>query len=430
MALFRNRDHAAMELAAALAAKGYQRPVVLGIPRGGVPIADRIARELNGKLGVVVARKLRAPMQSELAIGAVAANGAVYVNEELAHDTGADRRYLDQEIARQMKEAREREARFDGARRPAVAGQTVIVVDDGIATGATAIAALRSLKAADAARVVLAVPVGPPGTLEAMAAEADDVVCPNIESDFYAVGQFYDDFSAVSDSEVARLIEAFPANEADANRRAAVVERDGVRLATRLVLPAGRGPWPCVVFVHGLGSDKDSPRNVVIAERLVDEGFAAVLFDLSGHGESSEDPRGPEAFVDDVVAVTSWAAGQAEIDASRMALAGSSLGAVTALETARSGRLRLQTLVLRAPPLNEGDIAGLDLPALVLIGSHDPLLPQVRAICAPVPLVTLTVVPGAGHLFEEPGTLEDAVELSVSWLRDRLLKARPPVVAR
>jgi predicted phosphoribosyltransferase len=206
--VFRDRNDAAERLAAALRGD-YERPVVLGIPRGGVVLSSIVARRLDAVHGVVVARKLGAPRQSELAVGAVTANGSTYINEETAELAGADAEYLAEEIASQMERAKRYEDSFDSRRRPAVGGRDVIIVDDGVATGATAIAAIRSMKTEGARRVIFAVPVGPPHTIERLQQEADEVICLIKDPQFFAVGQFYRDFSPVTDSEVRDLVNEF-----------------------------------------------------------------------------------------------------------------------------------------------------------------------------------------------------------------------------
>ena len=200
-----------------------------------------------------------------------------------------------------------------------------------------------------------------------------------------------------------------------------VVERQGVRLAGRLLLPGGAPPFACVIFVHGLGSGKDSPRNTVIAEHLVDAGFAALLFDLSGHGESEEDPRGSDAraYVDDLAAAFAWASSRGEIDASRLGVAGSSLGAVIAIEATRLGRVVPAAMVLRAPPMDGDDFSGIDVPCLVIVGSNDPLLYQLERTRRG-DNVALQVIPGASHLFEEPGTLDRALASTLGWFKAHL----------
>ena len=416
MERFRDRDDAGRQLAAALAGAGYPNPLVLGIPRGGVPVAAQVARALRGELGVVVARKLRAPAQPELAIGAVTADGSVWINASLAEEAGADIRYLEREKATQVAEARHREEVFDGHRRPPVAGRVVLIVDDGLATGATAIAAARSMRACGAARVVLAVPVAPPESIRKLEAEVDEIVCPRVEMDFWAIGQFYDDFRQVSDEEVKAILDRYIL---PVETREARVRRDGVELAVRLRLPGGHPPY--VTFVHGLGSSKESPRNVVIGERLVDEGIGAVLFDLSGHGESTRDREdGLAAYVKDVAAVEDWAQAQEGLDRSRHAMAGSSMGAAVALHAVLEGNVRTDALVLRAPPIGPEEYRGLTVPTLLLVGSLDPLLGDAREASRLCSAIELRVVDGADHLFEEEGKLEEATAITAAWLASRL----------
>lgn len=205
------------------------------------------------------------------------------------------------------------------------------------------------------------------------------------------------------------------------------ITRNGARLSARLLAPATAGRVPGVIFVHGLGSSKASPRNSVIAAHLLDAGIAAILFDLSGHGESSDDPRGQEAFLDDLVAVFQWALAHPQLDPARLAIAGSSFGAVVATEAVRRGRVRPATMVLRAPPLSSDSWKALDVPSLVLVGSADPLLSEIRDGAAQCSFATTSIVEGAGHLFEEPGTLEQALDRTVEWFLVKLgLKEDPP----
>ena len=214
--------------------------------------------------------------------------------------------------------------------------------------------------------------------------------------------------------------------------RDVAITRNGVRLSARVLLPGVATRVPAVIFVHGLGSSKTSPRNVVIATHLLDAGLGVVLFDLSGHGASSADARGQAAYVDDVGAVFRWAEGQPQLDPERLGIAGSSLGAVIAAEAVQRGLARPATMVLRAPPMTMAGWQALSIPSLVIIGSEDPLLPDVRAGVARCPAATLSVVAGAGHLFEEPGTLDEALARTVGWFRTRLAQPAqdPPVEAR
>jgi predicted phosphoribosyltransferase len=212
--LFRDRRDAGARLAQVLARRPGWNPVVLGIPRGGVVVSAEIARVLGADHGITVARKISAPRMAELAIGAVSSDGVVYLDEDLVEQTRARSAYLDSEIAHEITEARRRDAAFGADRRPPLSGRDVIIADDGVATGATAIAAIRSARRQGASRIVFAVPVGPPRTLMALEDEADEVVCLHADPDFYAVGQFYDDFEAVSDAEVIAILDALASETA------------------------------------------------------------------------------------------------------------------------------------------------------------------------------------------------------------------------
>jgi putative phosphoribosyl transferase len=203
--IFADRRDAGHRLAAALVHLRDQHPFVLAVPRGGVVVAREVADALHAPIDVIVPRKLRAPFNPELAIGAVAEGGAVYVEEEIAY--GASQSYLDAEVAAQRQEiARRVEAYRGGRPLPRLDGRTAVVVDDGIATGATLVAALRAARGLGPARLVAAVPVAPPEAVARLAREADEVVCLAAPEAFHAVGQFYDDFRQVEDEEVIALL--------------------------------------------------------------------------------------------------------------------------------------------------------------------------------------------------------------------------------
>jgi predicted phosphoribosyltransferase len=204
---YRDRWEAGGRLASALAAYQGRHPVVLGIPRGGVPVAAEVARRLGGDLDIVVARKLGAPMHPELAIGAVTADGGRFLNDEIVGALGVDPAYVEQVTREQMREAQRREARFREA-RPVIElkDRPVILVDDGLATGATMIAAVRAVRARHPAWLVVGVPVGSAESCAALATEADEVVCPMRPEPFHPIGLHYEHFEPVQDAEVVSLL--------------------------------------------------------------------------------------------------------------------------------------------------------------------------------------------------------------------------------
>jgi predicted phosphoribosyltransferase len=214
--MFVNREDAAHRLAKLLKGRELREPLVLAIPRGGVVTGAELARELGADLDVVLSRKLRAPLQPELAIGAVAEDGQVYLNRFGREVLDLPEDYLAVERNHQLAEIARRQRLFRGVRPQApVAGRSVIVTDDGIATGSTMMAALQVVKAQSPREVIVAVPVASPGRLAEVRRWCDDVVCLLTPEEFRAIGQFYEDFTQVEDEEVVALLREFaPARQA------------------------------------------------------------------------------------------------------------------------------------------------------------------------------------------------------------------------
>ncbi|MCJ7452734.1 MAG: hypothetical protein MUO39_09720, partial [Steroidobacteraceae bacterium] len=206
--IFQDRVDAGRALARALISfNGASDAIVLGLPRGGVPVASEVANALRLPLDVLVVRKLGLPWQPELAMGAIASGGAIVMNEDVLEHAAGRRDLVEQVKRRELAELERREREFRGTRPPiAVTGRTAIVVDDGLATGATMEAAVRALRSLGAARVVVAVPVASAEARQRIATLADEIVCLETPRYFSAVGQWYSDFEQTSDSEVSRLL--------------------------------------------------------------------------------------------------------------------------------------------------------------------------------------------------------------------------------
>jgi predicted phosphoribosyltransferase len=206
-ACFRDRAHAGRQLARRLEPYGAQRPDVVALPRGGVPVAAEVARALGAPLDVVVVRKIGAPRNSEYAIGAVAEGGVHVLGRREGRSADLSGAELGELIARAQRELDERLQRYRRGRPPVdLRGHTVIAVDDGLATGRSALAAVRSIRGRGAARVILAAPVASRQAALLLREAADEVVCLEVPSDLWAVGAWYEDFRATSDEEVARLL--------------------------------------------------------------------------------------------------------------------------------------------------------------------------------------------------------------------------------
>lgn len=209
---FADRDRAGEELAAAVVealADDAPEAVVLALPRGGVPVAAHVARAVGAPLDVLLVRKLGTPRNPELAMGAVASGGVRVLNDGLVRQLGVPADWIEREVEAQTRELERRGRRYRGDAPPAeVAGRTVVLVDDGIATGASMLAAVRAVRSNQPTKVVVAVPVGPESACRELAAEADDVVCATMPPGFEAVGQVFEDFHQVSDDEVREVLAA------------------------------------------------------------------------------------------------------------------------------------------------------------------------------------------------------------------------------
>jgi predicted phosphoribosyltransferase len=206
---FRDRKEAGCLLAERLAPDYRDKAgvFVLGLPRGGVPVADEVARALGAPLDVFIVRKLGAPFQEELAMGAIASGGVVVLNDMVVDSYGIPRSEIDEVAAREERELRRREETYRRGRAPlGVAGRIVILVDDGVATGSTMRAAVKALRAQKPRRLVVAVPVAPPSTCAALSEEADEVVCLETPSPFFGVGVWYADFAQTTDEEVVDIL--------------------------------------------------------------------------------------------------------------------------------------------------------------------------------------------------------------------------------
>ncbi len=209
--MFTNRREAGQQLAAALKKLHLESPVVLALPRGGVPVGFEAARTLDAPLDIIVVRKLGAPGQPELGLGAIVDGDhpQSVLNEEIIQQLGVSPEYLKAEIENELKEIRRRQTAYRKGRAPVnVSGRTAIIVDDGIATGGSIRTALRGLRRLAPKKLVLAVPVAPPEAIQSLRPEADEIVCLLMPQFFYAIGEFYEDFSQTSDQEVIELLDA------------------------------------------------------------------------------------------------------------------------------------------------------------------------------------------------------------------------------
>jgi putative phosphoribosyl transferase len=208
--MFRDREDAGRQLSTRLKERQFRQPLVLAIPRGGIVVGGILAQELGADLDVILARKLRAPYQPELAIGAISESGEAYLNPQTEELVESLDEYLEEERRYQLAEIKRRQRLFRSVRPPAsIRGRSVIVTDDGIATGSTMMAGLRVVRAQEPFELMVAVPVATPNRLEQVRRLCDEMVCLDSPETFWAIGQFYEDFSQIDDEEALAILRRF-----------------------------------------------------------------------------------------------------------------------------------------------------------------------------------------------------------------------------
>jgi putative phosphoribosyl transferase len=419
---FEDRTDAGRQLAAELAGRDLTDPLVLGLPRGGVPVAYEVARRLGAPLDVVVVRKVTPPRNPEYGIGAVGEDDVLLLDDEAMGRLGLVEDDLQATIARERAELERRAQRYRGELGGApVRGRTCVVVDDGLATGVSATAAVRVLDSRGAARIILAVPVGAPDSVERLRHEADEVVCLLTPPSFAAVGTWYHDFTQTTDEEVVDLLARAAA--AVRTERDEQIPAGRVSLPADVVLPAER--LGVVVFAHGSGSGRKSPRNREVARYLQDAGLATVLFDLLTPRE--EQVRDNVFDIGLLAArlgwVVRWVARSDDLGGLPVGVFGASTGAAAAL-VAAAEHDTVGAVVSRGGRVDLADdrLREVHQPTLLLVGGRDLDVLRLnreaaRSLAGPHELV---VVEGAGHLFEEPGALAEVASAARDWFRRHL----------
>jgi putative phosphoribosyl transferase len=434
---FANRREAGRKLGASLGHLAAEQPLVVGLPRGGIPVAYEVAQALGAPLDVLVVRKLGCPWQPELGVGALGEGGIRLVNRSLVRSTGITEAELEAVAAREDVELRRRVRRYRGDREPLpVAGRTVIVVDDGLATGSTARAGIEVLRRRGAGRVVLAVPVAPADTLAQLRTVTDEVVCLHTPPVFGAIGQFYTDFGQTSDEEVAGLLATTSVAAAAAGSSAGdppedvVVTVDGLELPGTLHVPPGA--TGIVLFAHGSGSSRLSPRNVAVGRTLNSGGLATLLFDLLTPDEALTRARvfDIDLLAARLVGATRWLRSRPDLVPLRVGYFGASTGAAAALRAAGQLGSAIDAVVSRGgrPDLAAPHLGAVTAPTLLIVGSRDEVVVDLnerarRQLRCPN---QLAVVPGATHLFEEPGALEQVAVLARGWFTRHLSTTPAP----
>ena len=445
---FADRADAGRVLAGRLATlAGQPDLIVLALPRGGVPVAYEVARRLGAPLDVFIVRKLGVPGHEELAMGALASSGVRVLNRDLIDELEIPRSAVEEVIQREARELERRERAYRGTQpAPDLRGRTVVLVDDGLATGTTMRAAVEAVRAQRPARIIVAVPVAAASTCADLSEVADEMVCARTPEPFRAVGLWYEDFEQTTDEEVSELL-ARAQNQADAARVASEGEGSPVNIPAGeaslegdLALPPGaRG---VVVFAHGSGSSRFSPRNRAVAAALRSGGLGTLLVDLLTPDEERLDARTAHLRFDirllagRLVACVDWLAQGRRTAELRIGCFGASTGAAAALVAAALRPDPIAAVVSRGgrPDLAGPALRHVRAPTLLIVGGSDEVVLELnqqafeQLSCEK----RLEIVPGATHLFEERGALEQVADLArrwfVRWLSaEALPSATPPI---
>ncbi|MEV0040787.1 phosphoribosyltransferase family protein [Streptomyces sp. NPDC050804] len=480
---FVDRTAAGRRLAEELERMDLDDPVVLGLPRGGIPVAYEVARALGAPLDVIAVRKLGVPYQPELGFGAIGEDGVRIMNDDVlrAARVGPRERAAVERDARQALELRLR--RYRGDRPPAgLLGRTAVIVDDGMATGSTAFAACRVARARGAARVVLAVPLAPADALAWLGQEADAVVCLSSPEYFGSVGQWYVDFAQTSDDEVAALltrgamsgererrgkrgegpvpVDTGPGMDMDMGMGTGPGMDTGMGIGTSMgagtdtgtgsapgpgaaghaagdpevVIGAGRTALPgslvvpdgapgIVAFAHGSGSSRHSPRNQAVASALNRAGFGTLLFDLLTPDEEQDRTNVFDIglLAERLTLAVLWLRRERALP---VGCFGASTGAAAALMSAAEPHTDIAAVVSRGgrPDLAAGRLAEVRAPTLLIVGGADIEVLRLNRQAAGRLRGEhqVAIVPGATHLFEEPGALEAVAHLATGWFTQHM----------
>ncbi|HXS12577.1 MAG TPA: phosphoribosyltransferase family protein [Acidobacteriaceae bacterium] len=432
---FKDRFDAGRQLAERLMIFAGEDTIVLGLPRGGVPVAFEVARAIQAPLDILLSRKLGVPGHEELAFGALAAGDGLYLDQQIISAAGITKHQIAAITDQTRRLLEERAVLYRGSKPPlAVKGKVAILVDDGIATGASLTAAIHALREMKPRKIVVAAPVAPSSTCRVLEHQVDMLVVLQAPLDFCAVGQFYENFEQTSDEEVVRLLQR-ATQFTDFKSQPVHIPFHGFSLPGLFCSPSGADT--IVVFVHGSGSSRLSTRNQRVAQHLNRQGMATLLFDLLTSAEEERDRR-TAALRFDIDLLTSrllhvidWVQQQPHTVGMNLALFGASTGAAAALKAAAKLGHEISAVVSRGgrPDLAGEYLSGVLAPTLLIVGSlDDPVIALNRQALTHLTCPKdLAIVPGATHLFEEPGALDRVAQLAAAWIRRNVGHRKDPM---
>jgi putative phosphoribosyl transferase len=438
MKLFKNRLEAARDLADALSFLKAEEPLILAVPNCGVPIAAVIAEALDAPLDILLIAKLSAPQEPEQIVGAVDEHGRISMIQSAARWHHLTVKQMIAPARDAFADLQRRRARFRAILPESdVRGRMVIIVDHGVETGATMLAAIASLRDRGAGKVVAAAPAGSGKGTWQLHETADTVVIPHSPSRFKGISHFYEEFDEVTDRAVETTLqkwaserpEQHPGGKTLVNRVLSEQERV---IHCELDLPPGMtrgsGPYPAVIFAHGLESDGRNRRAVAISRRLAKRGVIGVRMDFTGHGrsEGNTEDATAERMMADLHAVHENVCILDEVDAGRIGINGSGTGGMTALRFAAEIP-QIAALVISGPVSGGEHEAARNVkaPTLLIHAEHDPGMKALDKALASTHEVL--EIPESGRMFNDPISLELVISASVDWMVDHLVIPEPAV---
>ncbi|NEW43283.1 phosphoribosyltransferase [Nocardia cyriacigeorgica] len=429
--MFEDRRDAGRRLAERLDFLRGENVVVLGVPPGGAVVASEVASSLRAPLDVVVLRRLDDPQRPGLTFGALSEGGVVVIDNSIVSRARLTR-YEIAEVERH--ECQQLTARVDRLRRAVpripVRDRIAVVVDEGIAVEAVTRAVCREARARGARRVILAVPAAGQDVLMALRGDVDELVCVEMSPGSGAGDRLYRQFAQVTDAEVTVLLNRAAGMSAAGPPRPPLRDESvhilagGVQLAGHLMIPSD--PIGLVVFAHGSGSSRHSPRNRYVAGVLNDAGLGTLLVDLLTAEEEGDRSRvfDVQLLASRLVDLTVWLAEQEEAAGLRVGYFGASTGAAAALRAVVSPEASIAAVVSRGgrPDLAGPVLAEVQAPTMLIVGGADDAVLELNRLAAQQMTceTVLTVVPGATHLFTEPGALTKVAELARTWFIKQL----------
>lgn len=434
---FIDRNEAGERLAERLSSFASDDVVVLGLPRGGVPVAAHVARRLRAPIDVILVRKLGVPGHPELAMGAIGEDGACTINDDvidLARVSPTE--LLEVEVKERIELDRRAELLRHHRAMVDLTARTAIIVDDGLATGSTAIAACEVARAHGAKHVVMAVPVAPVDASTRLRRYADEFIAVETPSRFEAVGLHYKNFEPVSDDDVIKILDRFHDEESDIAKSTNSTPSQ-LAWSQEVLLPLGGTPLPgrleipekpigIVLFAHGSGSSRHSPRNTYVASVLHQFGLGTLLFDLLSRDEERD-----RSNVFDIALLarrlhgaTDWVRSQQSLAHLPVGYFGASTGAAAALVAATLPSSNVAAVVSRGgrPDLANSRLKMVRAPTLLIVGGDDHVVLRLNEAAATQLQCEskVSIIPGATHLFEEPGTLAQAAHEAADWFASHL----------